>query len=166
MVLRTPSLRSNPPLSRLDISLAGLSKRIKRRYLALAQRSGSKRYRLISGTGSEGIRRNLEAMRGLTDPVASAPRTDTPHPTIFAKPRYVTNPKGGLAMFAQCLLFCIVLAATTVVAQRAPRSFPVEETTIAQIHAAMREHRLTCRELVDAYLKRINAYDKRGPAIN
>lgn len=75
--------------------------------------------------------------------------------------------KGGFRTFAPYLLLCIVMAAPTVVlAQRAPRSFPVEETTIAQIHAAMRERRLTCRALVDAYLKRIDAYDKRGPAIN
>src|SRR5258705_2455103 len=74
--------------------------------------------------------------------------------------------KCGFRTFAHSLLLCIVVTATTVVAQRPPRSFPVEETTIAQIHAAMRERRLTCRELVDAYLKRIDAYDKRGPAIN
>jgi Asp-tRNA(Asn)/Glu-tRNA(Gln) amidotransferase A subunit family amidase len=44
--------------------------------------------------------------------------------------------------------------------------FRVEETTIAQIHAAMKAGRLTCRALVDAYLHRIEAYDKNGPAIN
>jgi amidase len=76
--------------------------------------------------------------------------------------------KGGFRTFAfaQALLLCIVVAETTVLAQRVPRSFSVEETTIAQIHAAMRARRLTCRALVDAYLKRIDAYDKRGPAIN
>ena len=68
--------------------------------------------------------------------------------------------------FAQHLLLCLVVAATTVVAQRAKQSPAVEEMTIAQIHAAMRAHRLTCHALVDAYLKRIDAYDKRGPAIN
>jgi len=44
--------------------------------------------------------------------------------------------------------------------------FEVEEATIAQVHDAMRERRLTCRELVDAYIRRIHAYDKNGPAIN
>jgi Asp-tRNA(Asn)/Glu-tRNA(Gln) amidotransferase A subunit family amidase len=44
--------------------------------------------------------------------------------------------------------------------------FGVEETTIAQIHAALRSGRLTCHALVDAYLKRIDAYDKKGPGIN
>ena len=50
-------------------------------------------------------------------------------------------------------------------AGRAP-SFQVEETTIAAIHAAMRAGTLSCRALVDRYLARIDAYDRRGPAIN
>ena len=48
----------------------------------------------------------------------------------------------------------------------AQRAFRVEETTIAQVHAAIRGGGLTCRALVQAYLRRIDAYDKRGPAIN
>jgi Asp-tRNA(Asn)/Glu-tRNA(Gln) amidotransferase A subunit family amidase len=44
--------------------------------------------------------------------------------------------------------------------------FEVEEATISQVHEAMKAHRLTCRDLVDRYLKRIEAYDKNGPAIN
>ena len=45
-------------------------------------------------------------------------------------------------------------------------AFRVDETTIAQIHAALKGGTLTCRALVDAYLRRIDAYDKRGPGIN
>jgi amidase len=48
----------------------------------------------------------------------------------------------------------------------AAQSFEVEEATISQVHEAMRAGRLTCRALVDQYLKRIAAYDKNGPAIN
>src|SRR5690349_17687479 len=44
--------------------------------------------------------------------------------------------------------------------------FEVTEATIAQVHDAMRAGTLTCRELVAQYLKRIDAYDKNGPAIN
>jgi Asp-tRNA(Asn)/Glu-tRNA(Gln) amidotransferase A subunit family amidase len=44
--------------------------------------------------------------------------------------------------------------------------FEVEEATIAQVHDAMRAGRLTCHLLVAQYLKRIDAYDKNGPAIN
>jgi amidase len=44
--------------------------------------------------------------------------------------------------------------------------FQLEETTITQVHAAMKAGRLTCRGLVEQYLKRIDAYDKNGPALN
>ena len=44
--------------------------------------------------------------------------------------------------------------------------FDLMETTVAKIHAAMKEGTLTCRELVEAYLARIEAYDHAGPAIN
>src|SRR6186997_1418381 len=59
-----------------------------------------------------------------------------------------------------------VLAQTPPQPQPAPPQFRVEETTIAEIHAAMKAGRLTCRALVDAYLRRIDAYDKNGPALN
>jgi Asp-tRNA(Asn)/Glu-tRNA(Gln) amidotransferase A subunit family amidase len=45
-------------------------------------------------------------------------------------------------------------------------SLAVEEDTIAQVHQAMAQRRLTCRRLVDNYLARIAAYDKAGPRIN
>ena len=44
--------------------------------------------------------------------------------------------------------------------------FQVEEASIADIHAAFRAGRLTCRGLVERYLRRIDAYDKNGPAVN
>jgi amidase len=44
--------------------------------------------------------------------------------------------------------------------------FEVEEATISQVHEAMKAGRLTCHALVERYLKRIEAYDKNGPAIN
>jgi Asp-tRNA(Asn)/Glu-tRNA(Gln) amidotransferase A subunit family amidase len=40
------------------------------------------------------------------------------------------------------------------------------ELTIDGIHAAFRAGTVTCRQLVDAYLARIDAYDKAGPALN
>ena len=48
----------------------------------------------------------------------------------------------------------------------ASQPFRIEETTISRIHAAMKDGRLTCRALVDEYLRRIDAYDKNGPALN
>ncbi len=47
-----------------------------------------------------------------------------------------------------------------------PARFDVTEATIAKVHAAMKEGRLSCRELVSDYLDRIKAYDKTGPALN
>ncbi len=63
----------------------------------------------------------------------------------------------------------VLLAAGLCVCGQQPSaapSFRVEETTIAQIHAAMKAGQLTCRALVEQYLRRIDAYDKNGPAIN
>jgi Asp-tRNA(Asn)/Glu-tRNA(Gln) amidotransferase A subunit family amidase len=40
------------------------------------------------------------------------------------------------------------------------------ELTIAEAHEAMLARTLTARQLVEAYLARIDAYDKRGPSIN
>ena len=68
------------------------------------------------------------------------------------------------------VLVVVVLVSGVLVAQQTPPAptapFRVEETTIADIHAAMKARRLTCRALVDAYLRRIDAYDKNGPALN
>src|SRR5882724_9219878 len=41
-----------------------------------------------------------------------------------------------------------------------------EEATIADIHAALSAKTLTCRGLVQMYLDRIEAYDKKGPTLN
>jgi Asp-tRNA(Asn)/Glu-tRNA(Gln) amidotransferase A subunit family amidase len=40
------------------------------------------------------------------------------------------------------------------------------ETSIADIHQALHEGKITCHELADQYLKRIQAYDQTGPKIN
>ena len=45
-------------------------------------------------------------------------------------------------------------------------SFNLLETTIDEIHAAYKSGQLTCRQLTQMYLDRIEAYDKKGPAIN
>ena len=45
-------------------------------------------------------------------------------------------------------------------------TFRIEETTVADIHNAYEAGTLTCVELVDRYLARIEAYDRSGPALN
>jgi amidase len=44
--------------------------------------------------------------------------------------------------------------------------FEVREATISDIHDALQARRNTCVELVQKYLDRIEAYDKKGPGIN
>jgi Asp-tRNA(Asn)/Glu-tRNA(Gln) amidotransferase A subunit family amidase len=58
-----------------------------------------------------------------------------------------------------------LIAASPLLAQSTP-PFEIEEATIVQVHDAMKAGRLTCRALVDAYLRRIDAFDKNGPAVN
>jgi Asp-tRNA(Asn)/Glu-tRNA(Gln) amidotransferase A subunit family amidase len=45
-------------------------------------------------------------------------------------------------------------------------AFSILETNIEAIHAAYSSGELTCRQLVQMYLERIDAYDKKGPALN
>jgi Asp-tRNA(Asn)/Glu-tRNA(Gln) amidotransferase A subunit family amidase len=68
---------------------------------------------------------------------------------------------------ALCLSI-VTLTAQTVVppTSQTPRPFTIEETTIAQIQAAVRGGSLTCRSLVEQYLARIEANDKTGAALN
>ncbi len=56
----------------------------------------------------------------------------------------------------------LAAAPSVVIAQQ----FDVMEATIPSVHAAMAANRLTCRQLVQAYLDRIAAYDQKGPALN
>src|SRR5262249_10012420 len=49
-------------------------------------------------------------------------------------------------------------------AQSAP--FNILEATIEDIHGAYKSGQLTCRQLVQMYLDRIDAFDKKGPQIN
>jgi Asp-tRNA(Asn)/Glu-tRNA(Gln) amidotransferase A subunit family amidase len=62
------------------------------------------------------------------------------------------------------VLFMVVASGTA--DQQPTPTFQLEETSIPRIHAAMKSGQLTCRGLVEQYLKRIEAYDKTGPAIN
>ena len=68
---------------------------------------------------------------------------------------------GARRSYLLCTLIALCLTAPA-----AAQSFRIEETTIAEVHAAMRARRLSCHGLVEHYLRRIDAYDKKGPAIN
>jgi Asp-tRNA(Asn)/Glu-tRNA(Gln) amidotransferase A subunit family amidase len=63
------------------------------------------------------------------------------------------------------------LAATTATgsdadAQQSRPTFRFAEASIASVHSALRQRTMTCRSIVAGYLKRIDTYDKHGPAIN
>jgi len=45
-------------------------------------------------------------------------------------------------------------------------SFTLERDTIRDIQAPISAGKLTCVQLVQAYLDRISAYDQSGPALN
>jgi len=64
------------------------------------------------------------------------------------------------------LIPVFILGAIAFPAAQAPPPFEVQEATIAQIHAALLAGRITCRGIVEQYLRRIDAFDKNGPAIN
>lgn len=44
-------------------------------------------------------------------------------------------------------------------------NFAIEETTIANIHLALKNRSLTCEQLVTGYLARIDAYNLKGPTL-
>jgi amidase len=85
-------------------------------------------------------------------------------------PRNIRNTFSAAATARVLALAATLLNATPVSAQQRAHAsaapFHVEEATIAQIHAALKDGSLTCVGLVQQYLRRIDAYDKKGPAIN
>ena len=87
------------------------------------------------------------------------PRLSGPQPCHF----HVAHPYNSRVM---CKLAGLLLSAGVCLVAQKSALFEVQEATIAEVHDAMKASRLTCRELVDSYLKRIAAYDKNGPAIN
>ncbi|MEO7962681.1 MAG: amidase family protein [Gemmatimonadaceae bacterium] len=64
-----------------------------------------------------------------------------------------------------CAISLMLTLSPVAVFAQAP-GFAPEETSIAAVHAAMRSGAITCRSLVSMFLRRIEAYDKNGPAIN
>jgi amidase len=46
------------------------------------------------------------------------------------------------------------------------KDFSIEEASIADIVRSIESRRMTCERLVEEYLERISAFDKRGPSIN
>jgi len=64
--------------------------------------------------------------------------------------------------FFQSIILLIVFASC----KPEEKKFPLAEATIAEIESAMAEGKVTAEYLVEGYLARIEAYDKKGPSIN
>src|SRR5882724_7467403 len=68
---------------------------------------------------------------------------------------------------AACLVASVITpAARPSAASASPATFHLLEASIDDVHDALASGHLTCRALVDLYLKRIEAYDKSGPHLN
>src|SRR5690349_12156864 len=74
-----------------------------------------------------------------------------------------------LRPYCACALVCAAIVASewTVTPQRgaAPLTFDLEEATIADLQRRMESDQETARSLAEKYLARIEAIDRRGPAL-
>lgn len=66
---------------------------------------------------------------------------------------------GAIVGVATCAGVCMTAEADVT-------SFKLNETTISDVQAAIKSGRLTSHQLVEMCLARIDAYDKKGPALN
>jgi Asp-tRNA(Asn)/Glu-tRNA(Gln) amidotransferase A subunit family amidase len=64
------------------------------------------------------------------------------------------------------LLLALGAVSSATRAQVSSTAPDLNETTIDALQDALRSRRLTCRQVIDHYLRRIDAYDQRGPALN
>ena len=83
---------------------------------------------------------------------------------------------GGVSTYARRLRICVAFSAAALGVSCSPDGdrdmvvavspFTFQEATVATVHAAMAASELTCTELSEVYLRRIEAYDERGPSLN
>jgi amidase len=79
-------------------------------------------------------------------------------------PRLASKPLKSAVPFAFILFVLLSFAPNKSTSQTKP--FHLLEATIEDIHSAYKSGRLTSHQLVQLYLNRIEAYDKKGPGIN
>jgi amidase len=82
------------------------------------------------------------------------------HDSMSSRYRQILEPR-----FLAKLVLCTALATTAMHSARAA-SLELSTATIPELQAAMAKGKLSSEQLVKMYLKRIDAYDKQGPAIN
>ena len=71
-----------------------------------------------------------------------------------------------LLFFCGLALASLLFTACQAVDEPGVAGFQIEEATIAEIHRAMEAGQVTAQGLVEAYLARIEAYDKQGASLN
>jgi Asp-tRNA(Asn)/Glu-tRNA(Gln) amidotransferase A subunit family amidase len=64
------------------------------------------------------------------------------------------------------LLVSLILVSGSFSGAAQPRAFHLDEATIDSVHSALKSGDISCRTLTAAYLKRIEAYNHAGPALN
>lgn len=64
------------------------------------------------------------------------------------------------------LLLALGAVSSATRAQVSSPALDLNETTIDALQDALRSRRVACRQIIEHYLRRIEAYDKRGPALN
>lgn len=78
--------------------------------------------------------------------------------------RLTSRPSQLILVFVLVLLALLSFWPGETITQTEP--FHLLEATLGDIHNAYKSGRLTARQLVQLYLNRIEAYDKKGPSIN
>lgn len=66
------------------------------------------------------------------------------------------------------IIIVLLLGSAAIISSKGEpfRVIATEEASLADIHAALSKKEMTVRQLVQAYLDRIEAYDRKGPAVN
>ena len=70
-----------------------------------------------------------------------------------------------LVVLDACVLANFSVCDTLLRLAEPPRLFELMEATVPQLQAALTAGTITSKDLVTAYLARIDAYDHRGPAL-
>ena len=80
--------------------------------------------------------------------------------------RHASGPPHFLRFFCGLTLAALLFTACQGGDEPRVTGFEIEEATIAEIHRAMEAGQLTAQGLVEAYIARIEAYDKEGASLN
>jgi amidase len=84
---------------------------------------------------------------------------------VFAADNTISIAKRALSA-GIAVVVLLTLSISSSGQDQSPTTFQLEETTIAEIHAAFKARTLTCRQLISQYLDRIDAYSYSGPKLN